>query len=117
VEELADRVALIQNGQIQVTETPETLKASVGAQHFIELRKNGLAQDTIQRILQLPVVLLYLERDPDWISFGVSDPLVGAEAIIQFLRQEQITVGFRYHATSMEDAFLHHMGGLVEKFD
>jgi ABC-2 type transport system ATP-binding protein len=117
VDEMADRVALIQDGQIQVTGRPQALKSAVGADHFIELHKHGLPEATRQRILELPAVLFEMERDVDWISFGVRDTLAGAEAIIQVLRQDGVEVGFRYHAISLEDAFLHHIGELAEKFD
>jgi len=117
VDEMADRVALIQEGQIQITGRPNSLKSAVGADHFIELHKNGLPDATLRRILDLPAVLFEMERDADWISFGVRDTLAGAEAIIKVLRQEGVEVGFRYHAISLEDAFLHHIGELTEKFD
>ena len=42
---------------------------------------------------------------------------VRAEAIIRTLRQDHIQAGFRYHAVSLEDAFVHHIGELTEKFD
>lgn len=115
VEEMADQVTLIQRGRIAVSGRPDELKAAVGAAHFIELETGRLPAATRQRILGLPQVLLSLEREPGWISVGVTDPLAGAEAVIRTLRADGVETGFRNHEVSLEDAFLHYMGELTER--
>jgi ABC-type multidrug transport system ATPase subunit len=117
VDEMADRVALIRWGTIPVVGTPSQLKAAVGAAEFVELEDARLPEATQQKILALEPVLCSLEREPGWISFGVSDSLAGAEAIIHTLRADNVQTAFRHHTVSLEDAFLHYVGELTEKFE
>jgi ABC-2 type transport system ATP-binding protein len=117
VDELADRVALIQAGHIPVHGTPAELKAALGAQDFVELQKQQLSPALLEQISRLPEVRTSLEREPGWISYGVSDPLEGAEAILKTLRQNGAQTSFRHHSVTLEDAFLHHIGQLSERFE
>ena len=39
----------------------------------------------------------------------------GAETIIRTLRQDHVQADFRHHTVSLEDAFVHHIGGLSQK--
>jgi ABC-2 type transport system ATP-binding protein len=117
VDEMANRVALIQKGSIPICDTPQVLKESLGATEFIELEKDHLPDATIERIRRDPTVRFSFERDPQWLSFAVADPLAGAEAIIRILREDGVKTHFRHHSVSLEDAFLHTMGELTEKFE
>lgn len=117
VDEMADRVALIQQGTIPISGTSDELKSAIGATDFIEIEKEALPLTTKEKIRQLESVLFDVERDPEWISFGLTDLMGGAEAIIQTLRQDNVQADFRHHTVSLEDAFVHHIGELTEKFD
>lgn len=117
VEEMASRVALIHRGEIAVTGTPQELKAAVGVNEFVELDKESLPVATKDNILQLSPVLFSAERDPRWVSFGVNDLFDGTEAILQTLRQENVRAMMRHHTVSLEDAFLHHVGVVEDKFE
>ena len=117
VDEMADRVALIHQGKIPIVGTPQRLKSAVGASDFIEIEAAALPDDVRQEILALEPVLFELARDPSWASFAVSDSLMGAESIIRILRQRGVTAGFRQHSTSLEDAFLHYIGEITERFE
>jgi ABC-2 type transport system ATP-binding protein len=117
VEELADRVALIHRGTVQITGTADELKAALGATEFIEIEREGLPEATRERIGRLDPVLLTVERDPAWVSFGVDDPLAAANGILQVLREDEVRAGFRHRTASLEDAFVHHVGELAEEFD
>jgi ABC-type multidrug transport system ATPase subunit len=117
VDELADQVALIQGGRIHVSGTPQSLKEALGAHEFVELEKNCLSQAVLARLLALPVVCSQMEREPGWVSLGVTDVMAGAEAIIQVLRAEHVQTSFRHHSATLEDAFIHHIGVLQERFD
>ena len=116
VDEMANRVALIHRGSIPIAGTPAELKAALGATEFVEI-EDHLPADTLDKLQKLEPVLCTVQRDPGWISFGVSDPMAGAEAIIRTLRLDHIQAGFRHHTVTLEDAFLHHIGELTEKFD
>jgi ABC-2 type transport system ATP-binding protein len=117
VDELADRVALIHKGSIPIVGTPDELKASVGAAESVEIEKAPLPDATRARIEQLEPVLFARERNHNWLSFGVKDGLTGAEAIIRVIREDGVRAKFRHHTVSLEDAFIHHIGELTEKFD
>ncbi|MGB8212338.1 MAG: ABC transporter ATP-binding protein [Anaerolineales bacterium] len=117
VDELADRVALIQRGRIPVCGTPQQLKAALGVNDFIELEKAQLSPAALAQIHALPVVRGQMEREAGWISIGVMDAMAGAEAIIQVLRQAGSRTSFRHHTVSLEDAFLFHIGELNERFE
>jgi ABC-2 type transport system ATP-binding protein len=117
VDELADRVALIHQGVIPIVGTPDELKASVGATESVDIEKAPLPDATRVRIEQLEPVLFAQERNHNWVSFGVSDGLTGAEAIIRIIREDGIRAKFRHHTVSLEDAFIHQIGELTEKFE
>ncbi len=117
VDELADRVALIHRGKITAASTPDDLKASVGAADSIEIEKAALPPATRARIEQLETVLFAQERNDHWVAFGVADAMLGAETIIRVLREDNVHARFRHHAVSLEDAFVHHIGELSERFD
>lgn len=117
VDELADRVALIHQGRIPISGSPHQLKSNLGAADFVEIERAALPLATQEKILQLEPVLFRMERTPDWITFGVSDTMAGAEAIIRALRQDHVVAGFRHHTATLEDAFIHHIGDLTERFD
>ncbi|MBN1220869.1 MAG: ABC transporter ATP-binding protein [Anaerolineae bacterium] len=117
VDELADRVALMHRGTIPISGTSAELKAAVGATEFVEIEKDSLPPTTVEKILQLEPVICSLERSPRWLSFGVVDLMGGAEAVIRTLRQDKVQTGFRHHTVSLEDAFVHHIGELEERFD
>lgn len=117
VDEMANRVALIHGGTITVTGTPSDLKAALGVQGFIELRRDALPAATRASIEQLAPVLRVVDRDPDWVSFGIADPLDGAEAIIRVLREHEVRVPFRHGSISLEDAFVHHLGVQADRFE
>ncbi|MCP4398692.1 MAG: ABC transporter ATP-binding protein [bacterium] len=117
VDELASRVALIHQGTISMTGTPDALKSAVGTTEFIEIEKDSLPSSTREKILQLQPILFSFERDPKWHSFGVVNFMDGVEAIIRTLRQDNIQAKFRPYTVTLEDAFFHHIGELTETFD
>jgi ABC-2 type transport system ATP-binding protein len=117
VDELATRVALIHHGTIPISGTPAQLKAALGSVDFIELEAGSLPAKTREKILQLEVVKFFHQREPEWVSFGVVDSLSGAEAIIRVLREDKVRTRFRHHIVSLEDAFLHHIGELTDRFE
>jgi ABC-2 type transport system ATP-binding protein len=117
VDEMAHRVALIHRGAIPVIGTPAELKAAVGASETIEIEKQALPQATVDRIQRLEQVVSCLDRDSEWLSFGVVDGLAGVQAVIRVLREDEIRARFRHQMVSLEDAFLYHIGELAEKFD
>lgn len=117
VDELASRVALIHRGRIPLTGTPETLKAALGANGFIEVEKVALTPATQARLQELPSVVYAVEQPSAWLTLAVTDPLTGMEEIIQVLRQERVKARLRQRTVSLEDAFIYHIGALDETFE
>ena len=117
VEELSDRVSLINKGKIAITNSPIALKKDLGIQDFIELQRDALPQSTYERIKNLDVVALTLDKDEHWYSFGVNDLLDASEEIIRVLRQEGLKIGFRHSEVSLEDAFIHYVGSAGDNFE
>lgn len=117
VDELADRVALIHQGTIPITGTPQELKAAIGASELLEINKATLPLTTQEKLLKLEPVLESIERDPQWLSLKVTNMLDGTEAVIQILREDNIHARFRHYTVSLEDAFVHHVGILSEGFE
>ena len=117
VEELSDRVSLINKGNIGATGTPADLKKALGIQDFIELQKVDLPIATYEKIINLPTVSMTLDKHDQWYTFGVNDLLDASEEIIKVLRQDGVKTGFRHSAVSLEDAFIHHIGAIGESFE
>ncbi len=116
-DEMANRVALINQGAIVIAETPEKLKAAVGANKFVELPKADIPDSIKEKFLALKTVLFSAERSTNWISFGVTNLLDSTEEIIRLLRQENIQTTFRHSTVSLEDAFMHYVGASQIGFD
>lgn len=117
VEEMADRVALIRKGKVLFTERPDTMKAALGPQDMIEIRSEGLPEATIQKILNLPSVVKQLHRKPEWTCFGVSDFFEGTSEILRVLKEDGLRLPIRHRQVTLEDAFIHHVGGLDESLE
>ena len=117
VEELSDRVSLINKGKIITTGNPAELKKSLGVQDFIELQKDSLPSTTYERIKNLSSVTLTLDKNEHWYSFGVNDVLDASEDIIKVLRSDGVKTGFRQSSVSLEDAFIHYVGEIEESFE
>lgn len=117
VDEMADRVALIADGTIPVVSTSAQLKQNVGVQSYIEIPSNLLSPPVYHEIMESSAVLACKERELGWSSFGVNNILDGTESIIAIMRKHQIQPTFRNYTVSLEDAFVHHVGALNDRFD
>jgi ABC-2 type transport system ATP-binding protein len=117
VDEMADRVALIHDGAIPVCDTSDALKSAVGATDLVELEHAALPAHVRAEILKLDAVRHQVERRNGWASFGVTDLVAGAEGILRILRHHNIHTDFRHHTVTLEDAFVHHIGKLGERFE
>ncbi len=113
VDFMADRVSLINQGLIRITDTPLALKESVGATDFIELVKSEVPSSTYDNIRALEVVnsvKIKNGKSKEWYSFGVDDLFTGTEQIIRIMREDGVKAGFKQHTITLEDAFIHHIG-------
>ena len=112
VDELSDRVSLINKGIIPITDSPLALKKAVGATEFVDLELSHLPELTQNRIKNLEVVKSSQMKEENWISFGVDDLFDGTQAIIEVLKGDHVKTGFKQHSVTLEDAFIHHIGAM-----
>jgi ABC-2 type transport system ATP-binding protein len=117
VDEMAHRVALIKNGRIRSSGTPDALKAEVGARDFVDLALEDLTPSAIRRLEELPCVRLAERRDETWLSLGIDSFLEDSEEILQVLRTEDVHPAFRHRSVTLEDAFIYSIGSAGEGFD
>lgn len=117
VDELADRIALIYQGTIPITGLSDELKASVGCREFIEIRRDAVSPRLERELLELPSVNQRIDRDSTWLTLGVMDFFEAAQAIIPLLKSHGVTAGFHHRAVTLEDAFIHQVGTLNERFE
>jgi ABC-2 type transport system ATP-binding protein len=103
-EELADQVAIIQNGRIILHNTLENVKrALLGAAEF-EVR---LAQPLNGWQPDLPAGVALKEKGADWIRFRVDDPRRANPLLLRRLLDQQLeVVTFREVEHSLEMVFL-----------
>jgi ABC-2 type transport system ATP-binding protein len=117
VDEMAQRVALIKNGRIRSSGTPDALKSKVGARDFVDLALEDLTPSAVRRLEELPCVRLAERRDETWLSLGIDSFLEDSEEILQVLRTEDVHPAFRHRSVTLEDAFIHSIGSAGEGFD
>jgi len=117
VEELSNRVTLINKGKLAITGTPVELKKNLGTQDFINLRKEDLPLSTYEKIKKLDSVVLTLDKEENYYSFGLSDIFDGTEEIINVLKTDGVRAGFKQSSVSLEDVFIKYVGDLGEKFE
>lgn len=117
VDEMSDRVALIADGVIPIVSTATKLKESVSIRSFIEVPTNLVSPELKDEIMANSMILACREREAGWLSFGVNDLLDGTEMMIALMRKHQIQPTIRNYNVSLEDAFVHHVGALAQRFD
>jgi ABC-2 type transport system ATP-binding protein len=117
VDEMANRIALIHAGVIPITSTSSALKGTIGAETFIELQSDSIGPDIKEQIMRIDSVLLCLDREPGWISFGLSNVFDGTESILHILRENNIKTLLRHHNVSLEDAYIYHIGTMIDRFE
>jgi ABC-2 type transport system ATP-binding protein len=117
VDELADRIALIYQGTIPITGLSDDLKASVGCREFIEIRRDAISPALEAQLLELPSVKRRMEQDSAWLTLGVADFFEAAQAVIPLLKSHGVTTGFNHRPVTLEDAFIHQVGTLSERFE
>jgi ABC-2 type transport system ATP-binding protein len=111
---LCNRVALIDQGKLIVTGTPEELKASLG-QNLISLKlKDGLKTDFIKLLQGLEYVEKIEERDGS-LELRMKNGRIGIPEIVRFARDNGFTISsISSHKPSLNDVLLHYTGKKIE---
>jgi ABC-2 type transport system ATP-binding protein len=107
-QKLADRVAILDHGEILVTGTPRELIASLGAEHVVEFSATRLLADPV--LLQLPEVTEVHAHDGTH-RLTTREPHRTLPALLEILRREglELTALNTHHAT-LDDVFLARTG-------
>jgi len=116
VDELADRVALINQGSISLAGTPAELKQSLGVQGFIELPPEFLTPELLAEMAGAGAFPLP-GGGQAWVSLGVPGDVAALEGALLALKRHGVESQFRYRPATLEDAFLRHIGALEDRFD
>ncbi len=105
-DQLADGIAVIDNGRVIAEGTPAQLKASVGsAALHVRLLDPG-QRPQAQAVLALTLGPVTLEPDPAALSATCADADRGAEAVVELARSCVRIAGFSLGQPSLDEVFL-----------
>ncbi len=117
-DQLADRIAVIDDGKVIAEGTPGELKASVGAGalhvRLADPEKRPEAERILSRILDADV---NLESDPAALSARVSDPERASHALAELSRSGVSVTDFALGQPSLDEVFLALTGKPADETD
>ncbi len=106
-DQLADRIAVIDQGTVIAEGTPGQLKASVGAGTLRVRLRYPEARPKAERLLaQALAVEVHLESDPTTLSAPVSDPDRVAHALAELSRSGVSVTAFALGQPTLDETFL-----------
>jgi len=111
---LCDRVAIIDNGQIVADGTPEQLKAQMG-HDVVSVALNGADADATEAALSGLHGLERTVRETEALALYVNDGASSIAEIVRLLDREEIQVGaISIARPSLDDVFLQATGRRLE---
>lgn len=117
-DQLADRIAVLDNGRVIAEGTSSQLKASVGsgALHvrLLEPEQRPAAEQLLGRVLGVPI---HLESDPAALSARVTNPDLVATALAELTRSELTVSNFALGQPTLDEVFLALTGRPAEPQD
>jgi ABC-2 type transport system ATP-binding protein len=109
-EELCQRVAIIDHGQIAAIDTPDRLRARVKASHYVSVRFDGRSPAEAA-LRSLPGVERVVRTGAAYRLFGEHTGRV-AMALAALAQRKEVTVlELCTHTPSLEEVFIHLTGG------
>jgi ABC-2 type transport system ATP-binding protein len=115
-DELADQVAIIQNGKIILNDYLETVKSTLLGFPVFEAT---FAENPPPFSLDFPSGVKVINHTGTQVTFEVENPAVSNPMLIQHLSQDYRLISFQQKARKLETAYLeavnHHVGELNEK--
>jgi ABC-2 type transport system ATP-binding protein len=118
-ERLVDRVAIIDHGQLLVLDTPQALKAQVGAGDVLEIGFTGELSEadaarlktTLEEQLNSPISQLHLDSKDRLLSVRALNAIGLLSTILEGVRQAGLQPGeVRLRANTLEDVFIQLTG-------
>ncbi len=110
---VADRVAIIDHGELLVLDTPDALKHSVGEGDVVEIDLEGSVEDGEQVVeaLQALVTRVGLDRQRRLLTVRALNALGRLPAILDVLEEAGLRVGdVRVRKNTLEDVFIQLTG-------
>jgi ABC-2 type transport system ATP-binding protein len=112
---VADRVAIIDHGELLVLDTPETLKQNVGEGDVIEIELNGSLEDgngeNVQRVLESLVSHALLDQKRSLLTVRALNAVRTLPAILAALETSGLQAGdVRVRKNTLEDVFIQLTG-------
>ena len=112
-ERLADRVAIIDHGELLVLDTPEKLKGSVGEGDVLEITMQGeeIAIDQVVNQLEKGTEQASIHFTQETLIVRAPNVVKQISDIVEILDREGIeTADVRLRETTLEDVFIHLTG-------
>jgi ABC-2 type transport system ATP-binding protein len=111
---LCNRVALIDEGKLIVTGTPEELKASIGKNLILLKLRDGSKADFIKLLQGLEYTEKIEERD-GLLELSMKNANLGIPEIVRLARGNGFTISsISSHKPSLNDVLLHYTGKKIE---
>ena len=115
-DQLADRIAVIDNGKVIAEGTPGELKASVGSGSLHVRLRDPESRPEAERILSQALgAFVRLESDPTALSARVSDPERVSHALVELSRSGVAVTDFALGQPSLDEVFLALTGHPAEE--
>ncbi len=105
-DQLADGIAVVDNGRVIAEGTPAQLKASVGSAALHVRLLDPEQRPEAQAVLDLALGPVTLEPDPAALSATCADADRGAEAVAELARSGVRIAGFSLGQPSLDEVFL-----------
>ena len=107
---LCDRIAILHQGKIVVTDTPEGLKNSLGDSLLSVKLSRGLISDMAKLLSQVAWVKRINQRD-SWLELSVEAGGTKIPEVVRLAKEHEFAISsVSQHKPSLEDAFLHYVG-------
>jgi ABC-2 type transport system ATP-binding protein len=110
---MADRVAIIDHGKLLVLDTPEALKAQVGAGDVVEINLTGpsVSKDSIRQALSSLKKKVTTEITGDTLTLRALNIVQLLPDIMDYLEKIDLSTGeIRLRGNTLEDVFIQLTG-------
>ncbi|MEN6592200.1 MAG: ATP-binding cassette domain-containing protein [Methanobacterium sp.] len=111
---LCNRVAILNEGKLVATGTPEDLKASKG-EGLISLKLSKGVEDDFISLVQEQDYVEKIEKDDGWLNLSMKNREVEIPEIVRFARSNGFIISsINSHKPSLNDVLLHYTGKRIE---
>ncbi len=110
-EQLCDRVAVIDHGQVIALGTPKELIMKLGGEHMIEFTVPEQSPDLKETLNQVRSVQSITAKNDHEYALAVSDPPSALPSVMELLREHSVPlVGLTTRYATLEDVFVNLTG-------